>query len=366
MIPYQGDNDKIVLVSVVKPTLSRHMAHKTLALTMGDPAGIGPEITLKALAALPDPSAFPILGDPLVMQKAAVSFEMPLYEMASITDRREGAFNLLPTSRLTSLPPLGEVSAKAGEAAYNAIAKGIALSLNGDIAGIVTAPIHKEALKAAGYSYPGHTEILAEHTNANVAMMLANDEIKTVLVTIHMALRDAIKAADYPAQIHAIKLAQSGLEAMGTTNPRIAVAGLNPHAGEGGRFGDEEIRIISPAIKAMQAEGLNVSGPWPGDTVYMMAREGKFDVVVAQYHDQGLIPVKYLGLEKGVNITLGLPFIRTSPDHGTAFDITGKGIADPSSMITALQTAQKLLKAKAQADKPRLSPISSVGRAIVS
>lgn len=331
---------------MVKPALIRHMTHKTLALTMGDPAGIGPEITLKALAALPDPSAFPILGDPLVIRAAADSFDAPLYVMAAIDDRRAGAFNLLPTSQLTALPALGTVSAEAGAAAYSAIAKGIALALSGDIAGIVTAPIHKEALKAAGHSYPGHTEILADHAGAEVAMMLANDEIKTVLVTIHMALRDAIEAADYPAQIHAIKLAQQGLVAMGIPNPRIAVAGLNPHAGEGGRFGDEEIRIISPAIKAMQNEGLNVSGPWPGDTVYMMAREGKFDVVVAQYHDQGLIPVKYLGLEKGVNITLGLPFIRTSPDHGTAFDIAGQGIADPASMITALEMAQKLLYAK--------------------
>ncbi len=323
------------------------MAHKTLALTMGDPAGIGPEITLKALAGLPDPSAFPILGDPLVMQRAADSFDVPLHEMQNIRDTRPQAFNLLPTSVLTTLPPMGEVSAQAGQAAYMAIAKGIGLSLGGDIAGFITAPIHKEALEAAGHSYPGHTEILADHAKAEVAMMLANDEIKTVLVTIHMALRDAIEAADYFAQIHAIKLAQTGLQSMGIPSPRIAVAGLNPHAGEGGRFGDEEIRIISPAIKAMQAEGLDVSGPWPGDTVYMMAREGKFDVVVAQYHDQGLIPVKYLGLEKGVNITLGLPFIRTSPDHGTAFDIAGKGIADPSSMTTALQMAQKLLKAKA-------------------
>ena len=332
---------------MVKSALIRHMTHKTLALTMGDPAGIGPEITLKTLATLPDPSAFPILGDPLVMQRAADSFETPLHIMASITDRHEGAFNLLPTSGLSALPALGEVSAQAGTAAYKAIAKGISLSISGEIAGIVTAPIHKEALKAAGHTYPGHTEILADHSGAEVAMMLANDEIKTVLVTIHMALRDAIEAADYPAQIHAIKLAQTGLEAMGIPNPRIAVAGLNPHAGEGGRFGDEEIRIISPAIKAMQKAGLDVSGPWPGDTVYMMARAGKFDVVVAQYHDQGLIPVKYLGLEKGVNITLGLPFIRTSPDHGTAFDIAGQGVADPASMITALEMAQKLLKAQA-------------------
>jgi len=332
------------------------MTHKTLALTMGDPAGIGPEIALKALANLPDPSIFPILGDAMVMQRAADSFDIPLYEMQTIRDKRPQAFNLLPTSALTTLPPIGEVSAQAGQAAYMAIANGIGLSLSGEIAGIITAPIHKEALKAAGHTYPGHTEILADHAKADVAMMLANDEIKTVLVTIHMALRDAIEAADYPAQIHAIKLAQSGLEAMGMPNPRIAVAGLNPHAGEGGRFGDEEIRIISPAIKAMQKTGLDVSGPWPGDTVYMMAREGKFDVVVAQYHDQGLIPVKYLGLEKGVNITLGLPFIRTSPDHGTAFDIAGQGKADPASMITALEMAQKLLKAQARADKPPSVP----------
>ena len=332
------------------------MTHKTLALTMGDPAGIGPEIALKALANLPDPSIFPILGDAMVMQRAADSFDIPLYEMQTIRDKRPQAFNLLPTSALTTLPPIGEVSAQAGQAAYMAIANGIGLSLSGEIAGIITAPIHKEALKAAGHTYPGHTEILADHAKADVAMMLANDEIKTVLVTIHMALRDAIEAADYPAQIHAIKLAQSGLEAMGMPNPRIAVAGLNPHAGEGGCFGDEEIRIISPAIKAMQKTGLDVSGPWPGDTVYMMAREGKFDVVVAQYHDQGLIPVKYLGLEKGVNITLGLPFIRTSPDHGTAFDIAGQGKADPASMITALEMAQKLLKAQARADKPPSVP----------
>ncbi len=330
------------LASVVKGALIRPMTEKTLALTMGDPAGIGPEIALKALAAQPDPSAFPILGDPLVLRAAAEPFALAVHEMAAVGDMRKGAFNLLPTSRLATLPALGAVSADAGAAAYAAIARGIRLAMAGEIAGIVTAPIHKEALKAAGHSYPGHTEILAGHAQAEVAMMLANEDIKTVLVTIHMALRDAIGAADYNAQIHAIKLAQKGLVQMGVEKPRIAVAGLNPHAGEGGRFGDEEIRIITPAIKAMRAKGLDVSGPWPGDTVFMMAREGKFDVVVAQYHDQGLIPVKYMGLEKGVNITLGLPFVRTSPDHGTAFDIAGTGRADPSSMITALEMAQKL------------------------
>jgi len=327
---------------MVNPALSTCMTYKSLALTMGDPAGIGPEIALKTLLSLPDPSINPILGDLGVIQNAAKSFDIPVHKMASISDRREGAFNVFQTSQLSSPPPIGKITAVAGDAAYKAIAKGIELSLSGDIFGIVTAPIHKEALKAAGHSYPGHTEILADHADADVAMMLANDEIKTVLVTIHQSLRDAIEAADFEAQIHAIRLAQKGLNEMGVAHPRIAVAGLNPHAGEGGRFGDEEIRIISPAVKAMQTEGLDVSGPWPGDTVFMMARTGKFDVVVAQYHDQGLIPVKYMGLEKGVNITLGLPFVRTSPDHGTAFDIAGQGIADPSSMRTALDMAQKL------------------------
>ena len=176
-------------------------------------------------------------------------------------------------------------------------------------------------------------------------MMLANDDIRTVLVTIHTSLRKAIEQADFDAQMSAIRLAHEGGKALGIAAPRVAVAGLNPHAGEGGLFGDEEIRIIQPAIAAARAEGIDASGPYPGDTVYMQARKGRFDVVVAQYHDQGLIPVKYLGLEKGVNITLGLPFVRTSPDHGTAFDIAGKGIADHASLETALAYAKRLATA---------------------
>ena len=179
-------------------------------------------------------------------------------------------------------------------------------------------------------------------------MLLGNDEIRTVLVTIHCSLLDAIKSADFDAQMAAIRLAHEGATALGYDSPRVAVAGLNPHAGEGGLFGREEIEIIAPAIKAAQAEGINASGPWPGDTVFMMARQGQFDIVVAQYHDQGLIPVKYLGLEKGVNITLGLPFVRTSPDHGTAFDIAGTGKADAASLLTALTYAKLLVSAQRQ------------------
>ncbi len=177
-------------------------------------------------------------------------------------------------------------------------------------------------------------------------MLLGNDDIRTVLVTIHCSLLDAIKAADFDAQMSAIRLAHEGASALGYNKPRVAVAGLNPHAGEGGLFGREEIEIIGPAIEAARKEGIDVCGPYPGDTVFMHAREGKFDIVVAQYHDQGLIPVKYLGLEKGVNITLGLPFVRTSPDHGTAFDIAGKGIADPASFETAMRYANQLVAAK--------------------
>lgn len=210
----------------------------------------------------------------------------------------------------------------------------------------MTAPINKAALHAAGLTYPGHTEMLAALGGAGpVAMMLANDEIRTVLVTIHCSLRDAIARADHTAQISAIRLAHAGCRALGIARPRVAVAGLNLHAGEDGLFGREEIEIIAPAIATARAEGIDASGPWPGDTVFMQARRGRFDVVVAQYHDQGLIPVKYLGVERGVNITLGLPFVRTSPDHGTAFDIAGRGIADAASLSAAITYARRLVAA---------------------
>ena len=213
----------------------------------------------------------------------------------------------------------------------------------GRVSAIVTAPINKAALAAAGHAYPGHTEILAELGGAGqVAMMLANDELRVVLATIHCSLAEAIARADFDAQLRAIRLAHEGARRFGIAAPRVAVAGLNPHAGEGGLFGREEIEVIGPAVEAARREGIEASGPWPGDTVFMQARQGRFDVVVAQYHDQGLIPVKYLGVERGVNITLGLPFVRTSPDHGTAFDIAGRGIADPASLLAALGQAAAL------------------------
>jgi 4-hydroxythreonine-4-phosphate dehydrogenase len=178
-------------------------------------------------------------------------------------------------------------------------------------------------------------------------MMLANRDLRVVLVTIHCALRDVIERIDRQAELAAIRRAHQAMLQLGVASPRVAVAGLNPHAGEDGLFGREEIEVIAPAVAQARSEGINASGPWPGDTVFMQARQGRFDVVVAQYHDQGLIPVKYLGVDEGVNITLGLPFVRTSPDHGTAFDIAGRGLASEKSLLTALDYAGRLVAARA-------------------
>lgn len=318
-----------------------------LAVTMGDPAGIGPEIIVRMFLRRPTQRRWIVVGDPLVMHRALTTLD-PSARVSRITTPAEarledGVLNVLTSSERVNLPPVGQVSAESGRAAYTAIMTAIRLAKAGTIRGIVTAPIHKEALAAAGLHYPGHTEILAEQAGGvAVAMMLANEDIRVVLVTIHCSLRDAIQRADFPAQMAAIRLAHTGARALGIGRPRVAVAGLNPHAGEGGLFGDEETHIIGPAVAQARREGIDASGPWPGDTVFMQAREGRFDVVVAQYHDQGLIPVKYMGLAQGVNITLGLPFTRTSPDHGTAFDIAGRGIADPSSLETAFDYALRL------------------------
>jgi 4-hydroxythreonine-4-phosphate dehydrogenase len=320
-----------------------------LAITMGDPSGIGPEIVAKTLAK--GAESVVVFGSSVVMEDVVRRLDLGL-KVKRIADPQEARsepqpIQVIEATQIIAPPPLGSISAISGQASFDAVVAAIAAAKTGKVSGIVTAPINKEAMASAGIRYPGHTEILAEYGGAKrVAMMLANDDIRTVLVTIHTALRKAIDEADFDAQMSAIRLANEGGKALGIAAPRVAVAGLNPHAGEGGLFGDEEIRIIGPAIEAARAEGIDASGPWPGDTVYMQARKGRFDVVVAQYHDQGLIPVKYLGLEKGVNITLGLPFVRTSPDHGTAFDIAGRGIADTASLETALAYARRLVAAQ--------------------
>lgn len=320
-----------------------------VAISMGDAAGIGPEIVLKTLAdasVMRDYPAF-VIGDAAILIRDAARFNCPLkirtIEQVLQHEPQAGVVDVLAVSDLPPNLPYRQVSSAAGNAAYHAIRTGIDLAMQGEISALCTAPIHKEALSAAGVPFPGHTEILAEFSGTqDYGMLLANPQLRTILVTVHCSMADAVKRLSIELELRIIHLAHRTLQQFGIAKPRIAVAGLNPHAGEGGLFGREEIDIIAPAIARARAEGLDVSGPLPGDTVFMHARRGRYDIVVAQYHDQGLIPVKLLGVEDGVNITAGLPFVRTSPDHGTAFDIAGQGIADPASMLTALRTAHEL------------------------
>jgi 4-hydroxythreonine-4-phosphate dehydrogenase len=237
--------------------------------------------------------------------------------------------------------PQGVVSARCGAAAALCIEAAVRALQAGQGRALVTAPIHKEALHAAGSPYPGHTEMLQQLAGGvPVRMMLANAELRVVLVTVHLALRDAIERIDSANVLQTLQISDRALRCMGVAAPRIAVAGLNPHAGEGGLFGREEIEQIAPAIERARAEGIDARGPFAPDTVFMRARQGEFDAVVAMTHDHGLIPVKYLGLDEGVNTTLGLPFVRTSPDHGTAFDIAGRGLADACSLLAAWRMAE--------------------------
>ncbi|KQU71155.1 MULTISPECIES: 4-hydroxythreonine-4-phosphate dehydrogenase PdxA [unclassified Rhizobacter] len=326
-----------------------------IALTQGDACGIGPEIIAK-LFRLPQAAGCFVIGDVAVQRRAVAStgggLAVAVIERAA--DALEAPPGCIPVLLPPGLPadlmaaPIGQVDARAGAAAARCIEHAVRLARGAEIAAIVTAPIHKEALSAAGVAFPGHTEMLqALSVEAGaplppVRMMLANEELRTVLVTIHLSLRRAIDAVTFDAVLQTLRISQQAAARWGLSSPRIAVAGLNPHAGEGGLFGDEEIRIIRPAIDAARAEGIDASGPFAPDTVFMRARRGEFDLVIAMTHDHGLIPVKYLGVEQGVNVTLGLPFVRTSPDHGTAFDIAGTGRADASSLLAALQMARRL------------------------
>ncbi|MGH1361316.1 MAG: 4-hydroxythreonine-4-phosphate dehydrogenase PdxA [Burkholderiaceae bacterium] len=311
---------------------------KTLAISQGDPAGIGPEIIIKGLASDNALARRCVVhGDPALFEQLARRLELPpplRFEVSSY----------LPEYPIKT----GLQNASSGEQAYQAIISATQSVLSGDASAIVTAPVSKHALNLAGHHYPGHTELLAElGGNCDVRMMLANDELRVVLVTVHQPLAQAIASLNTQLILQTLRIAASSLGRWLGRAPQLAVAGLNPHAGEGGLLGSEEHQIIAPAIESAQAEGIAAFGPFPPDTVFMQARgQERFDAVIAMYHDQGLIPVKYLGVEQGVNITLGLPFIRTSPDHGTAFDIAGKGIADPASFLAALRMADKLIESK--------------------
>lgn len=341
-----------------------------LLITMGDGAGIGPEIIAMAFRDQPELLAgCVVVGDVASMRRAAAlcpgQLALPVIALDALVGSTDelppNAILVLQTGTLDTPVAYGKVSALAGQAAADCIVRAARAVLSGQAAAMVTAPIHKEALSAAGgwaASYPGHTEMLQAEAarflglpvaQLPVRMMLANQELKTVLVSIHLSLRNAIEALTFDSLLETLKITHKTLSASLGRQPHIAVAGLNPHAGEGGLFGTEEQSIILPAIAAGRALGLHLSGPIAPDTVFMRARSttahpGEFDVVIAMYHDQGLIPVKYLGVEQGVNVTLGLPLVRTSPDHGTAFDIAGTGKADPASLIAAIHMARSLAR----------------------
>lgn len=323
-----------------------------IGITLGDAAGIGPEIIVKALA---DPSIYAVCR-PLVIgdRKALVrmidllglSLTVQPVQLAGSALFRPGTIDCIDLDLLPPDLPFGKLSVQAGDAAFRYLEKAIALALSGEITAICTAPLNKEALHLSGHLYPGHTEILAEFTGTqDYIMMLASATLKVALVTIHTGLIAAVRSITPEKVYRTIFLTDAALRRMGFARPRIAVCGINPHAGENGLFGDrEEEEKIVPAIQQAAGQGLEVTGPYPADTVFYRAVRGEFDGVVAMLHDQGLIPIKTLGIETGVNITIGLPFIRTSVDHGTAFDIAGKGIADAADMKLAIRQAGELSK----------------------
>lgn len=306
-----------------------------IGITLGDIAGIGPEVVLKALSSpkLSRRARYFVIGDICGMGKA-------------LNTMRAGVrFQLLCDDANPALRCVkrGAVNPLAARAAARWVEQGVALCLRGELDALVTAPVNKQGLKLAGVKHSGQTEWLAELTRTKkFAMMLAGGRLRVALVTTHLPLRDVSKAITQRKIVEVIELTHQVLPRFGAQKRRIAVAALNPHAGDGGLLGNEEQQIIAPAIAAARRRKINVVGPVPADTLFHRAYNGEFDAVVAMYHDQGLAPLKMLAFDTGVNVTLGLPFIRTSPDHGTAYDIAGKGIANPSSMIAAINLAVKL------------------------
>lgn len=326
------------------------MSQPAVAITMGDASGIGPEIIMKALAR-PDVTAMCrpfVVGDAERLRVAGriVGLDLTVHAIASAGEAvyAPGTVECVDLKLIPADHPFGVVSPISGEGAYRYIAKAVEIVQAGEAAAICTAPLSKEALHAAGRRYPGHTELLAELTGTpEVSMMLVSPKLKVIHVTTHIGLIDAVERIEPGLVERVIGRAHATLVKAGTADPRIGVCGINPHAGENGLFGrGEEGEKIAPAVEACRAKGWRVEGPLPADTLFFLAARGDYDMVVAMYHDQGHGPIKVLGLESGVNITVGLPVIRTSVDHGTAFDIAGKGIADEGSMVEALRQAVEL------------------------
>ena len=323
------------------------MSLSRIAVTMGDAAGVGPEIVMKALAhrGLYARCRPFVIGDAVRLAEAGhiTGQTLALRFIARPEEARfeAGTVDVLDLKLIPPGLPFGQVSAAAGHAAYEYVRTATALAVEGRIDAIVTAPLNKEALQAGGHDFPGHTELLAALTGTpEVSMMLTGPGLRVVLVTCHMGLRQAIDAIEPGLVDRTIARGRDVLLKAGIARARIAVCGINPHAGENGLFGEgEEEAKIAPAIASCVARGWDVHGPLPADTLFYRARRGDFDMVVAMFHDQGLGPVKVLGLEAGVNITVGLPVIRTSVDHGTAFDIAGTGTADERSLLAAIDAA---------------------------
>jgi len=321
------------------------------ALTIGDPAGIGPEITIKALNTAENIYPVVVIGDLAVLQNAARILKMnPVFHLISdVRDYRESAINVLDLKIITTSEQyrLGAAQPLCGKASYLYIQKAIDLAIDKRVDAVITNPINKESLRMAGINFPGHTEIFAQRTKcSDYSMLFLLGNVGVAHVTTHCSLKEAIGLISKQRVLKNIHLLNKAMKRLGISAPRIAVGGLNPHAGENGLFGDEEIIHISPAIKQASEDGINVSGPYPPDTVFMRAFRGEFDGIVSMLHDHGFVALKSMDFEHGVNITIGLPIIRTSVGHGTAYDLAGKGLASEESLKAALRAACLLYKNK--------------------
>src|SRR6185437_15689684 len=331
-----------------------------LALTMGDPAGIGAELTLRAWLALRQEAVpFVALDDPTRLTALAAALKLDV--QVKVVTTPDAAAALFPTALpvlpvpLPAVPRFGKPDAANANAVVESIERATRLAMQGEVSGVVTNPINKAALYGAGFAYPGHTEFLAALTGAmgQQIMMLASPQLRVVPVTVHASLRNCLAMLNSGLIVAAARTTHAALRRdFGIAQPRLAVAGLNPHAGEQGALGEEETTIIAPAMAVLRGEGIDVSGPWPPDTMFTAAARTRYDAAICMYHDQALIPLKTLDMDHGVNVTLGLPIVRTSPDHGTAYDIAGKGIADPSSLIAAIELATSLAERRTNRNTP--------------
>lgn len=320
-----------------------------IAITMGDPSGIGPEIIIKALQSpeIANICVPLVIGDRLALERAldTCGSTLKITEISAAADARQVNGNIIPLLALSHLTEsdirYAAPSVAAGDAVYRYICCAARLCLEGHAAAMVTAPISKEAMHRAGHDYPGHTELLAELCGTdNFVMMLAGDRLRVSLVTIHEALADVPRLVTFEQVLKTIRITADGVARLtGKASPRLAVLALNPHCGEGGKFGSQDHDIIEPAVKAARLAGIDAEGPLPADTLFHFAQQGEYDGVVAMYHDQGLIPLKMLHFDDGVNITLGLPIIRTSVDHGTAYNLAGSGTASEKSLLAAMRMA---------------------------